>query len=454
MSTPGQSSSAASGLADLARALDAAAGPGAIRSEIQYLLQSATDEFDHWWQAAKHVPDGPIDIIDIFSGCGGMSAGFRAINGIVPAFRHVLSIDIDQLSNETYERNIKVKPVNVDVHDLAGNQAKLDKLIAQSPRRPSSPLVLIGCAPCQGFSSHRNGAVDKRNELFIEFASIAVRLLPDFILIENVPELCTDRHWPRVQEVRRILTSHGYRVHLSIHNFAEFGLPQERYRALMIAARQPFHPPTGLLSRGNFRTVRDIIGDLPPITPGTIDPLDRMHYTANHRQSTIDMIKTVPKNGGKRSFDTGPNSLITLYARQGKPGYEDVYGRLYWDRPAITITGSSRNPASGRFVHPEQDRGLSVREAALLQGFPRDFEFVGGFIQRFQQLGNAVPPVVAANLALTLLMELLDPSSDGPGSGVTTPLARSFARLIPTLKHSADHDAAVTSPTLMGLPCD
>jgi DNA (cytosine-5)-methyltransferase 1 len=381
-----------------------------------------------------------------------MSAGFQAINGIAPAFRHVLAIDIDQLSNHTYENNLNLPPVNINVHELAENPHQLADLIDLSPRRPDNPLVLIGCAPCQGFSSHRNGAADDRNELFTDFAKIAVQLLPDFVLIENVPELCTDLHWPRVEEARQILVSHGYRVHLSIHNLAEFGLPQERFRALMIAARQPFHPPTGFLSRREFRTVRDVIGHLSPITPGAGDPLDAMHYTANHRQSTIDMIKTVPKDGGKRSFDTGPNSLITLQARQGKPAYEDVYARLYWDRPAITITASSRNPASGRFVHPEQDRGLSVREAALLQGFPEDFEFAGGFDHRFQQVGNAVPPVVAANLALTLLRELLDPPGDGPEPGITAPVARSFARLIPALKIDRNR-TALGSPVLTDLIC-
>jgi DNA (cytosine-5)-methyltransferase 1 len=454
MNLPGQRSSAPSVLADLAQALTAAVPePGSIRAKVQQLLERAPVEFDHWWQAAKHMPDGPIDVIDLFSGCGGMSAGFRAVNGIAATFRHILSIDIDPLSNKTYDRNIPLKSINEDLHKLASDPSRLDDLIAQSSRRAANPLVLIGCAPCQGFSSHRNGAADDRNELFSDFAKIAVRLQPDFILIENVPELCTDQHWSKVENVRHLFTSHGYRVHLAIHNFAEFGLPQERFRALMIAARQPFDPPAGILARSNFRTVREAIGNLPPISPGNVDPFDPMHYTANHRQSTIDMIKTVPKDGGKRSFSTGPNSLITLQARQGKPAFEDVYGRLYWDRPAITITSSSRNPASGRFVHPEQHRGLSIREAALLQGFPRDYAFAGGFDHRFQQVGNAVPPLVAVNLALTLLRELLAPPTDGPGPGVTEPLARSFARLIPTLKSRSAQPPFPTPSTRMDMPC-
>lgn len=410
------------------------AAASALAGEFDDLLRRVPGEFDSWWQASRHVPDGPIDVIDIFSGCGGMSAGFRAINGICPSFRNVLAIDIDETSNKTYEQNLNLRPVRMEVHTLAGNLPEVDRVIGLSSRDVRKPLVLIGCAPCQGFSSHRNGARDDRNRLFYDFATIAVHLLPDFIVIENVPELCTDQHWQRVEQVRQLLSSHGYLAHLSIHNFAEFGLPQERFRAILIAAKRPFAPPAGFLSRPEFRTVRDAIGNLPAIEAGVVDPADAMHYTANHRRSTIEMIRTVPLNGGKRSFDTGPNSLISLHARQGKPGFEDVYGRLHWDRPAITITASSRNPASGRFVHPEQHRGLSVREAALLQGFPRSFKFAGGFDHRFQQIGNAVPPLVAASVALTILRSFVQPAGGGPGPGITEPLARSFARLIPSLK--------------------
>jgi DNA (cytosine-5)-methyltransferase 1 len=404
---------------------------------LNELAESLPLNFNDYWDAGHHVSDGPVDLIDIFSGCGGISAGFRAINGIAPTFRHVLAVDNDPVANATYEKNIGLKPVAADAHELAVDPQRMRDLLSQSRRRPEAPLVLIGCAPCQGFSSHRNGATDDRNGLFVDFARIAVRLEPDFIVIENVPELCTDQHWGRVSQARDIFKAAGYQTHLSVHNFAEFGLPQERYRALMIGSRQLFRAPTGFLERNSFRTVRDSISSLPPVDPGRVDPKDPMHFSAGHKKTTVDMIKTVPKDGGRRAFDAGPPSLIALHARQGKPAYEDVYGRLYWDRPAITITGSSRNPASGRFVHPEQDRGLTVREGALLQGFPSSFEFTGGLDASFRQIGNAVPPLVAAYVGLTLISDLLDPPPDGPGEGVESPLARSFARLIPSLKNKS-----------------
>ncbi|MES3664751.1 DNA cytosine methyltransferase [Mycobacterium intracellulare] len=416
---------------------------GGTRERIERLAQSTPTEFAAWWTAGRSVVDGPVDVIDFFSGCGGMSAGFRAVNGITPAFRNILAVDVDPVANATYERNLGLAPVLQDVNVLASKPKFVDSLLREGGRRIGHPLVMIGCAPCQGFSSHRKNSApqDSRNDLFEDFALIASRLNPDFIVIENVPELLTDRHWPRVRQVRSRLQKAGYIVHLAVHNFAEFGLPQERFRAVMLAARTNFHAPAGFLGRNDFRTVRDAIGALPAVEAGVSHPADPLHQSAGHRPSTIEMIRSVPKDGGRRRFDTGPASLQALHQRQGKPGFEDVYGRLFWDKPAITITHYSRNPASGRFVHPEQDRGLTGREAALLQGFPLDFDFAGGFDDRFRQIGNAVPPMVAAHIALTILAQLIDPPSHQIDAGVIEPVGRSVARLIPSLKTRSTESA-------------
>jgi DNA (cytosine-5)-methyltransferase 1 len=400
------------------------------------LARAAALNLDRFWNAAKSAPSGPVDVIDMFCGCGGMSAGFRAVNGAVPAYRLAAAVDVEPVANRTYEANLGLAPAQVDVAALARRPKMLEAVLAS--RRPGAPLVLIGCAPCQGFSSHRNKAGDKdpRNSLFVDFARIASSLRPDAVVMENVPELLTEQYWPLVAAAREVLESSGYYVHLMVHNVAEFGVPQERFRALMLAMRKPFAVPRGFLERGNFRTVREAIRALPPVSAGERDPSDEQHFSAGHKASTLATIRAVPKDGGSRPENVGPECLRRAAEKTGRAAYEDVYGRLFWDRPAITITAYARNPASGRFVHPAQDRGLTIREAALLQAFPSTYSFEGSLDDRFRQIGNAVPAGFASYLAAHVLGELLAPSVAEADfdRGITQAVGPSFSRLIPALK--------------------
>jgi DNA (cytosine-5)-methyltransferase 1 len=138
-------------------------------------------------------------------------------------------------------------------------------------------------------------------------------------------------------------------------------------------------------------------------------------------------------------MDVGPECLRRANKRQDKPAYEDVYGRLAWNRPSVTITNYARNPASGRYAHPEQDRGLSIREAACLQAFPRDWRFVGTLDPCFRQIGNAVPPLFAAAVASHVLCELLADPLPRQDPGITRSVGPSFSRLIPALKNQTRH---------------
>lgn len=387
---------------------------------------------DELWESARHEV-GVVDVVDLFSGCGGMSAGFTALNALLPAYRIIGAADVDKTANATYEANLSVKPSSEDVARLAHRRRPLD---FAGPRDPNRPLVLIGCAPCQGFSSHRNaeGASDERNSLFVDFAMIAARAQPDAIVAENVPELLTDRYWPHVESAVARLRRAGYYVQLSVHNVAEFGVPQERFRALLFAMKRPFRPLRGVVPRTQYRTVRSAIGKLPRVTAGARLESDPMHYSAGHKESTLRTIRAVPPNGGSRPKDVGPDCLRRAHERQGRGAYDDVYGRLHWDRPSITITAYARNPASGRYVHPDQDRGLTVREAALLQGFPRSYWFAGSFDDGFRQIGNAVPPPFAAAVGAHVLGELASDPPQEMEAGITSPIGPSFSRLIPALK--------------------
>lgn len=388
------------------------------------------------------VPPGdpsaaPIDVVDVFCGCGGLSAGFRLLSQFLPAFRVAGALDIDSDAIATYERNLGVRPIEGDAHEVATRPSAWDSFERRLDRRPGNLTFVVGGPPCQGFSSHRKAIdnCDHLNRLFVDFARIAIRLTPDVVVMENVPELATVRSWPFYVQATGLLKRAGYVVRTRIYNLAGFGLPQERFRCLTVAMRRPFAMPEPFLDRPYFKTVRSAIGDLPPLKPGRPHERDPDHWSAGHRASTIATIAAVPKDGGRRPLHVGPECLKRIAALYGRTGYDDVYGRLWWDRPSVTITGSARNPASGRFVHPEQNRGLSVREAARLQGFPPSFAFTGSFDSRFTQVGNAIPPTVAAHLAGHLLAELLTPRKRlPPGSDIRKPVGTSFSRLIAGIK--------------------
>lgn len=378
-------------------------------------LRSNVREIGSWLAYSQEINginygldyQGPIEVIDFFSGCGGISTGFKAAASIIPSYREKGAVDIDQVANKSYEANLGIKPETLDINDLAFMDIQSLKRIFNIEQK--NPLVVIGCAPCQGFSAHSKKMKndnDLRNTLVGTFAKVAVKLEPDFVVMENVPELLKKKYWENFIEFKSVMEEKGYIVRARIINMAEYGVPQARNRALVIASKKKFLMPKGFLLKENFRTVRNAIGYLPSIEPGEKNSLDPYHITANHRQSTIDTIASVPKDGGKRQKGTGPQCLDKVN------GFSDVYGRLFWDRPAITITNYARNPASGRYSHPEQNRGLSIREASLLQGFPSNFIFEGNFDEKFRQIGNAVPPRFSAYLAMHLLGEILSEEPD------------------------------------------
>jgi DNA (cytosine-5)-methyltransferase 1 len=262
--------------------------------------------------------------------------------------------------------------------------------------------------------------------------------------MENVPEMLSQKHWPHFEEWRTRLIESGYTIKIGIHNLAEFGVPQERFRALVIAAKwKHFAMPRGFLTHLEFQTVKQAIGHLPPLDAGGVDPSDPMHITSKHRQSTVNLIQLIPSDGGsRRALPPGVGPACW----QGVDGFRDVYGRLWWDRPAVAITARCRTPSCGRFVHPEQHRGLSVREAALLQGFPKDMFFEGPFDDKFKQIGNAISPIfaraVAEHVAEEWFMDHSDPTRDNLDVEPQLPLVKSFSSAITHIKKSRQREKA------------
>ena len=407
-----------------------------LRKYKKFFTETVLKKLSDWNPADKLSHESPIQVMDFFCGCGGMSLGFSTVSTILPLFKIIGGCDIDPIACKTYQRNFRAPAVQSDIKEMKRDINAFKSFLKVTDYNPKKPLIVIGCAPCQGFTSHRKknwSKYDDRNTLVIDFASLVVRLNPECIIMENVPEFLSLKYWPYFSEVRDILKGAGYFVKQAIYNAASFGVPQERFRAVVIAMRKDFLLPEPLLKPDEYMTVRQAIGHLPMVSPGNQCPGDKLHRCANHRPETLEIIRAIPKNGGSRPPGVGPKCLDRI------TGFYDVYGRLSWNSPSITITHYARNPASGRFLHPEQDRGLTMREAALLQSFPTAFDFEGSFDQVFKQIGEAVPPKLACAVAANILIELFSapPSESEKMNSVPSlnePVSSSYSSVIAGIK--------------------
>lgn len=381
--------------------------------------------------------NNPIQLIDFFSGAGGTSLGFAALNRVIPAIKMLGGCDINEVSATTYSHNFGTPLIHEDITTIAFEDGKLDELLKKIGYDSDKPTIMIGCAPCQGFSSHRkkhwNEEDDVRNSLVMAFAEIVKKVQPEVIIMENVPEFLSTRYWKYFSAAKKCYEENGYVVKETIYNAAAFGVPQERFRSIVIGMKKDFTLPKGYLMPSEYKTVRDAIAHLPAVSAGVAAPNDPMHKSAAHKKSTIEVIKQVPHDGGNRPLGVGPKCLDII------KGFSDVYGRLFWDKPSITITHYARNPASGRYTHPEQDRGLTAREAAILQSFPNGFEFCGKSDDIYRQIGEAVPPMLSSAIAASVLIELLSKTptetelAEAPKS-ITEPVSSSYSSVIAGIK--------------------
>lgn len=388
-----------------------------------------------WLPREASEINNEIQVIDMFCGCGGMSLGFEVLGRAAGAYELVGGIDINQQSLDTYAKAFGVPAVNIDVRELALKRNVNNFLAGIFPAlNRNKPLVLIGCAPCQGFTAHRKHSwdePDERNNLIKAFANAAVKIKPDCVVMENVPELLSGRYWDHFEYFKKTMNKAGYIVKQTIHSSASFGVPQERFRAIVVAMKEDFNLPVEHLKRGYFKTVRDAIGMLPKVRAGETCKTDLMHKSASHKPSTLQIIKRVPLDGGSRPKNSELEQLKSF------KGFADVYGRLSWDKPAITITHYARNPASGRFTHPEQHRGLTMREAARIQSFPDGYPFLGGFDEVFRQIGEAVPPQLGLAIAASVLVNLRGETGEiNDEKVISSPVNNSFAGVIAGIKNT------------------
>lgn len=327
--------------------------------------------------------------IDCFAGCGGMSLGLRQAG-----YEVVGAIEIDPDAVAVYEANHKgVYTWTQDIRSVTAGQ-----ILKTLGLRQGQLDLLGGCPPCQGFSTLRtyNGkrwTRDKQNDLIFEFQRLVLGLLPKRVMMENVPGLFKNS---RLKKFQAALERAGYAVKAEVLNVAEFGVPQRRHRMVLLASRVSsveFAKPTN-----KVRTVRDAIESLP--RPGKSG--DALHDLPENRTNKVAArIRSVPLNGGSRS--SLPERL-RLDCHKKSDGFKDVYGRMAWDEPAPTITTGCFNPSKGRFLHPSANRAITMREAALLQSFPKSYKFPAelGKVRAAMMIGNALPPEFIRRHALML----------------------------------------------------
>lgn len=337
----------------------------------------------------------PLTAIDLFSGCGGLTLGLKKAG-----FQVLGAIDIDPLSVETYKLNHK--QVHVWEDDI--RKLSVGEVRHKLKLREGELDLLAGCPPCQGFSTVRtlNGgrpADDPRNDLIFEFLRFAGELRPKTLMLENVPGLKKDK---RLFVLERRLRKLGYRTRVEILDAADYGVPQRRRRLILIGSLRGQISPAP--SAKKKRTVRDAIGNLP--TPGRGD--DSCHdLTEDRSRKVMSLIQRIPRNGGSRRALGHRNQLD---CHKHCDGFKDVYGRMAWDKVSPTITSGCINPSKGRFLHPEQNRAITLREAALLQTFPNSYRFSmrRGKHSAAILIGNALPPEFIRRNATAIVKHLLD----------------------------------------------
>jgi DNA (cytosine-5)-methyltransferase 1 len=346
-------------------------------------------------------------VIDLFSGAGGMSFGFHSR----PGFRVVGAVDA-QIGKPSSGVG------SLQCNDLSTASPQSLKRCLSKEFDEDDLTVLIACAPCTGFSrtlASNHIADDPRNSLVRRCAGYVEAFKPAIFLMENARELMMGRFSHHFRGLSDDLADLGYHAHGDIHLLNRFGLPQQRERALLVAVKDGLELRTiddlwsGYQVKPEATTVRRAISWLPPVNAGEVDKDDALHAAPSLNTKSYKRLSMIPKDGGSWSdliHNEEAEPFLTpamlRYVAKGDFGsHPDVYGRLWWDRPAVTIKRECAHIGNGRYAHPEQNRLCTVREMSILQGFPKDYCFVAtGLSNLYRHIGDAVPPLIAYQLAL------------------------------------------------------
>lgn len=324
-----------------------------------------------------------IVAVDLFCGAGGLTRGLKDAG-----IKVIRGYDNDSDLKDTYEKNNgRTKFIDKDVSEIT----KQD--ILNGIDRKKSYFLLAGCAPCQPFSSinRSNFETDGRKLLIMQFGRLIKATIPDFIFLENVPGLSNGKGKFIFKKFTEILDNLGYFHCSKIINTKNYGVPQSRGRLVLLASlKHPIDIPdqTHGKNKKPYVTVKDAIKNYPIIRAGKIHAKIPNHQTRDIESINLQRLKYIKKNGGSR-IDL-PDHLV-LECHKKHTGHSDVYGRMKWEDVAPTLTCKCTSITNGRFGHPTQLRGISVREAATLQTFNDNYIFYGNLTQNTKWVGNAVP---------------------------------------------------------------
>jgi len=334
-----------------------------------------------------------LKAVDFFCGGGGMSYG------MLEAGINVLAgIDFEPNCKKTYEDNITgAQFIQADVFDL--KEEELENKLNLS--KNDNDLILIGCSPCQFWSiiNTDKSKSTKSANLLIEFTRFVKYFNPGYVVVENVPGVLRKKSESGLEDFIIWLENNEYKVHFEVHNVVEYGVPQSRKRFTLIANRITEEKINPIKKEGQKVTVGDVIGEsngFPKIKAGHKDETEFMHTVPAISDIIIRRLQKVSINGGNRlGFANDPELQLPCFIGKDD-SFKDTFGRLWWDRPSPTITTKFFSVSNGRFVHPDEDRALSLREGATLQSFPKEYKFYGTSTSSIARLiGNAVPPQYA-----------------------------------------------------------
>lgn len=329
------------------------------------------------------MKNNKLTAIDIFSGAGGLSVGLKKAG-----FRVLAGVEIDDEAAASYKMNHRKQKLYIE--DIRKLDPKI--MLSDLDIKPGDLDLLAGCPPCQGFSSHRtrnksSSVKDPRNSLIYEFLRFVEVLKPKTVMMENVPGLAKDN---RMKRFKNRLIKLGYifdENSIVVKDVSNYGVPQRRRRMILQVSRFGIIDEPKIVKEK--KTVYHAISGL--VKPGKSG--DELHDFPEDRSPKInELIKLIPINGGSRK-DLPKKFWLPCHIRY-PDGYRDVYGRMSWDDVSPTITGGCVNPSKGRFLHPIQNRAITLREAALLQTFPPGYRFslVKGKYSVALMIGNALPP--------------------------------------------------------------